>query len=106
MAIEKKLREGRRAFRLKEWTDAYTRWMDADKNGGLKPEDLEALATAAYLLGKSFESNEIWTRAHNEYLNTGDVKCAVRCAFWLGFLLLNTGESARGGGWISRARRL
>jgi DNA-binding NarL/FixJ family response regulator len=106
MATEKKLGEGRMAFQLKAWTDAYARLTDADKSDGLKPEDLESLATAAYLLGKFAESNDVWSRAHNEYLNTGDVKCAVRCAFWLGFHLLNTGESARGGGWISRARRL
>jgi DNA-binding NarL/FixJ family response regulator len=106
MATEKKLLEGRRAFRQKEWTDAYARLTDADKSVGLKAKDLECLATVAYLLGKSDESNDVWSRAHNEYLQTGDIKCAVRCAFWLGFLLLNTGESARGGGWISRARRL
>lgn len=106
MATEQMLREGRSAFRLKEWTAAYAKLTDVDKRVSLKPEDLESLATATYLLGKFAESNDVWSRAHNEYLNAGDVKGAVRCAFWLGFLLLNTGESARGGGWISRARRL
>jgi DNA-binding CsgD family transcriptional regulator len=106
MATDKKLHEARKAFRLKEWTGAYAGLKDADKKGGLKPEDLESLATAAYLLGKADESIDIWSRAHNEYLNTADINCAVRCAFWQGFLLLNSGESARGGGWISRARRM
>ncbi|MEX1241753.1 MAG: hypothetical protein WEB30_18670 [Cyclobacteriaceae bacterium] len=106
MATEKKLREGRTAFRMRKWADAYARLSDVDKEAGLKPEDLESLAIAAYLLGRSAESNDIWSRAHNEFLITGDIKSAVRCAFWLGLILLNLGESARGGGWISRAGRL
>src|SRR5687768_1454800 len=106
MATEKKLREGRTAFRLKQWAHAYARLSDADKEAGLKPKDRESLAIAAYLLGRSGASTDLWSRAHNEFLNTGDIKSAVRCAFWLGFILLNTGESARGGGWISRAGRL
>lgn len=106
MVAEKKLREGRTAFRRQEWRAAYAGFSDVDKHANLEPEDLESLATAAYLLGKSAESHEFWSRAHNDYLNTGNVRCAVRTAFWLGFLLLNRGESARGGGWISRARRL
>jgi hypothetical protein len=87
MVTEKKLREGRRAFRLKEWTAAYARLTDADKQVGLGPEDLESLASAAYLVGKCAESNDVWSRAHNEYLNTGDVRCAVRCA-WCRFARL------------------
>ena len=31
---------------------------------------------------------------------------AARCAFWLAFALLNSGDLARGGGWVDRAQRL
>jgi DNA-binding CsgD family transcriptional regulator/tetratricopeptide (TPR) repeat protein len=106
MTLDKTLHRGREAFRLMAWADAYTQLSRADKEASVKPEDLEKLAIAAYLMGNSSESNDIWSRAHHDYLNNGDVKCAVRCAFWLGFTLLNKGESARGGGWISRAGRL
>ena len=30
----------------------------------------------------------------------------MRCAFWLGFSLIEQGDEARGGGWLARARRL
>jgi DNA-binding CsgD family transcriptional regulator len=30
----------------------------------------------------------------------------VRCAFWLAFALLNSGQVERGGGWVARGRRL
>ena len=41
-----------------------------------------------------------------ELLDRGDPVRAARCAFWLAFHLLIRGESARGGGWLARARRL
>jgi DNA-binding CsgD family transcriptional regulator len=69
-------------------------------------EDLEQLATAAHLAGNHAASEAYWARAHEEYLSRGDVPHAARCAFWLGFILLNTGEMARGGGWLARAQRL
>lgn len=30
----------------------------------------------------------------------------MRCAYWLAFGLVNSGEVARGSGWLTRARRL
>jgi DNA-binding CsgD family transcriptional regulator len=78
----------------------------ADSDEPLPPEDLERLATAAYLIGKDAESAEIWTRAHQEFLGCGAVARAARCAFWLAFGLMQQGERARAGGWITRAREL
>src|SRR5438477_95096 len=43
---------------------------------------------------------------HDAYAAQGDVARAVRCAFWIAFGLLNSGELARGGGWVDRAQRL
>lgn len=71
----------------------------ADREAPLEPEDLERLATDA-------DSADIFARAHNEFFSRGDRERSARCAFWLAFGLLNTGELARGGGWIARARRL
>jgi tetratricopeptide (TPR) repeat protein len=78
----------------------------ADSDEPLPLEDLERLATAAYLIGKDAESAEIWTRAHQEFLGRGAVARAARCAFWLAFGLMHQGERARAGGWITRAREL
>ncbi len=69
-------------------------------------EDLERLATAAYLTGKEDESGELWARAHHEFLVRGEPTRAARCAFWLAYGLLEKGELARGSGWLARARRL
>ena len=46
-------------------------------------EDLELLATAAYLVGKDNDSADVWARAHHECLRRGDGVRAARCAFWL-----------------------
>jgi DNA-binding NarL/FixJ family response regulator len=78
----------------------------ANRDEPLEPTDLERLATAAYLLGKDAESAEIWTRAHQEFLESGAVARAARCAFWLASGLMHQGERARAGGWITRAREL
>src|SRR5262249_11771751 len=63
-------------------------------------------AAAAYLAGHGDESSDLWAQAHRESARIGEVAHAARCAFWLAFALLNSGEVARGGGWIDRAQRL
>jgi len=97
---------GREAFARQAWTDAWARLSAADRESPLAPEDLQRLATAAYLIGKDAESADIWARAHHDFLSRRDVEPAARCAFWLAFGLLNHGERARGGAWVARARRL
>ncbi|HEX8771505.1 MAG TPA: hypothetical protein VF711_12125 [Acidimicrobiales bacterium] len=72
----------------------------------LEPDVLEQLASAAYLGGRRDEGYERWAAAHNAYTAQGDVARAARCAFWIAFGLLNSGEMARGGGWVDRAQRL
>ena len=106
MGTEKALDQGRKAYQQQVWGEAYTLLSNADKEASLAPENLELLAVAAYLVGKFNECYDIWTRAHNDYLNNDNIVGAIRCAFWMGFTLLNKGESARGGGWIARARTL
>jgi DNA-binding CsgD family transcriptional regulator len=97
---------GRESFGRQAWADAFAQLSDADRETPLAPEDLERLATAAYLLGRDADSIDIWARAHHEFLARGDVERAARCAFWLAFILLIKGELVRGGGWVARARRL
>jgi DNA-binding CsgD family transcriptional regulator len=100
------LDEGRGAFGRRAWADACSGLSAADREAPLSPEDLERLATAAYLTGRDDDSADIWARAYHGWLGLGDVPRAVRCAFWLGFTLVYRGELARGGGWLARARRL
>ena len=96
----------RDAFDRQAWRRAYDGLSAAAVNQPLEVEDLERLASAAYLVGRSEESSEIWARAHEECARIGEVARAARSAFWLAFALLNSGELARGGGWVDRAQRL
>jgi hypothetical protein len=98
------LARGRESYARRAWSDAYAHLSAADREVPLEPEDLERLATAAYLSGK--DSDDIWARAHNGFLDGGNREQAARCAFWLAFGLLDRGDLARGGGWLSRAQRL
>jgi DNA-binding NarL/FixJ family response regulator len=100
------LAEGQESFQRQAWSDAFAQLSAADRTAPLEPEDLERLATAAYLIGRDGDSADIWARAHQVFLSRGGLERAVRCAFWLAFGLLNRGEHARGGGWIARAQRL
>ncbi|MGH2625513.1 MAG: DNA-binding response regulator, partial [Anaerolineales bacterium] len=100
------LDRGRKSFGRQAWGDAYAQLLAADHGAPLESEDLERLATAAYLVGRYADSVDIWARAHHEFLSRGDAPRAARCAFWLGVELVNKGEMAPAGGWFARARRL
>lgn len=92
--------------RFEKWTETYRQLSIAEQKGVLELSDLELLVTAAYLTGKDTECFKMMKRAHQGYLDRGNTERAARCAFWLGLILMNTGERARGGGWISRGERL
>lgn len=100
------LRKGRESFAQQAWADAHAMLSAADREAPLEPEDLEKLATAACLIGRDTEAEDLWARAHHDYLRRGDAPRAARSAFWLASGLLNRGERARSGGWLARARRV
>lgn len=99
------LPRGRAAFAQRAWGEACACLSEADAATPLGIDDLELLATSAYLTGRS-DSADIWVRAHSECLRAGDVPRAVRCAFWLMMELWATGERAAASGWLTRAQRL
>jgi DNA-binding CsgD family transcriptional regulator len=90
----------------RSWTDTYTRLANEDKENPLDPDDLEVLATAAYLIGRDTRSIEALTRSYQGALDLNEIDRAVRCAFWLGMQLMNRGERAHASGWFARAQRL
>jgi DNA-binding CsgD family transcriptional regulator len=96
---------GAKAYERRAWADVYAALSKADREAPLTAEDIERLGTAAYLLGKEAESDELLARAHQEFLAAGEITRAVRCAIWLAQRLLGRGEQARGGGWLGRAQR-
>jgi DNA-binding CsgD family transcriptional regulator/tetratricopeptide (TPR) repeat protein len=100
------LHQGRESFARKAWGDAFARLSAADSESALEPADLELFAMAAVLIGEDEMAVDTGARAHQEYLRLGNPARAARAAFWLGMLLLDKGEMARGGGWLARARRI
>lgn len=106
MAAADTLNRGRDAFRRRAWADACALLTAADQDAPLEPEDLERLATAAYLKGDDTASADTWARAHKAFLTRGAVPRAARCAFWLASGLTRQGERTRASAWIARARDL
>lgn len=88
------------------WAEVFDRLAVADRDDTLSPDELERLATAAYLTGRDEESAEARARAHQAFLDLGEERRAAGSAFWLALQLMMRGEKARGGGWLARTRRL
>ena len=105
MAEAVALEQGREAFTRRAWTAAVELLTAADAADPLAAADLELLATAAFLIGR-LDTDELWTRAHQAHVEAGDPARAARCAFWLGYGLVQTGEMARASGWFGRAQRV
>jgi DNA-binding CsgD family transcriptional regulator len=100
------LDRGRECLRMQGWAEAVTHLMAADAEQPLDPFDLVELAKASLLIGKDREGGEILARAHQAFLSRGETQLAARCAFWLGFNSLLSGNLAVASGWLSRAERL
>src|SRR5262245_28216047 len=106
MGEPRALQRGRDAYGQRAWADAYERLTAADREHSLSPEDLESLATAAYLVCRDDESEAAGARAHQIYVERQDWEGAARSAFWLAFGLLQRGAHAPAAGWLARAERL
>ena len=97
---------GREAFATSAWRDAFTYLSAADTEAPLEPEDLERLATAAYLIARDYDAHAAWSRAYHEHADRGDADRAARCGFWLSATLLLASETAQSNGWLARTERL
>lgn len=100
------LGRGREAFGRRAWLDAHAALARADRATPLGAEDLERLATSAYMLGRDEDYLSGLERAHRAHLGDGEALRAVRCAFWLAVTLMLRGETGAAGGWLARAQRL
>jgi DNA-binding CsgD family transcriptional regulator len=100
------IRQGREFYASRAWGDAYAALSGADREAPLQAEDLELLATAAYMVGREDDYFSALGRAYQAHLNVGDALQAARCALWVGMNLAQRGEMGRAGGWLGRARRL
>jgi DNA-binding CsgD family transcriptional regulator len=100
------LARGRESFTGRAWMDAYKSLSHADQEATLGAEDLELLATSASMIGRDDDCLDSLERAYRVHLEAGEALRAVRCAFWMGIILLMRGEMARATGWLGRAQRL
>ena len=87
------------------WTDTFEE-LSAGDIASLDLDDLERLATAAYMLGKDAESSDAWTQAHHEALRGGQSARAARFALMQACCLIFRGEMAPAMGWVARAARV
>jgi DNA-binding CsgD family transcriptional regulator len=101
------LAEGRACFDRGAWAEACAALSAADREASLEPEDLDRLATAAYLAGRDAESAAARARAYDAFLTRDEPLRAAASAFWLAFATLDKRDRhAEAGGWLARARRL
>jgi DNA-binding CsgD family transcriptional regulator len=107
MSANGALARGRLAFDRQAWSDACRELTAADVHAPLGPDDLDRLATAAYLVGDDAASADARARAHAGFLERGDPIRAARSAYWLAFSLHDKpAQRAQASGWLARARRL
>ncbi|HSU37050.1 MAG TPA: helix-turn-helix transcriptional regulator, partial [Propionibacteriaceae bacterium] len=105
MGVVDELVQGREAFDQRAWGVAVERLSAVDRRR-LNQDDLLRLGLAAYLSGDQDSCVRELQEAYRVALAAGETLEAVRVAFWLGLVLLTSGEHAVGGGWVARAYRL
>jgi ATP/maltotriose-dependent transcriptional regulator MalT len=86
------------------WQEAYDLFGGLDPSR-LGPEDLDALADAAWWTCRIDEAIAARQRAHAGHVRAGDARRAGRAAWLLFYDYLYRGEEAVAGGWLRRARR-
>jgi tetratricopeptide (TPR) repeat protein len=96
----------RASFERRIWGEAFVHLSAAHREGQLGVEDLERLATAAYMVGRDDECDAAWIGAHREWLRRGERERAARCAFWHALELFFRGELAPAMGWVARGGRI
>ena len=97
--------QGLAAYGRRAWGEAHAALAAADAATPLDADDLERLASAAYLVGHEDESARAWERAFHARVAEGAPDRAAYCGFWIAFGMLSRGEPARAAGWLARSRR-
>ena len=100
------LERARECYQRRDWGDAYRLLSLEERRAPLALDDLERLATSAYLSGHDLDFDRCLERAHHAHVANADDPRAARSAFWLGLTLLFRGQPAQASGWLARAQRL
>jgi DNA-binding CsgD family transcriptional regulator len=100
------LEHARAYYGRRAWSDAYDALLCADRAAPIDVDDLDRLATAAYLTGHEVEYQHILERLYRAHVTSGDLARAARCTFWLAISHLLRGECGRSNAWTTRGERL
>jgi DNA-binding CsgD family transcriptional regulator len=100
------LEHGRDCYERRSWGEAYHAFTSADQIAPLDVDDLDRLATTAYLTGREVEFHHILERLYRAHATSGNRARAARCTFWLAITHLLRGESGRSNAWTARGQRL
>jgi hypothetical protein len=68
MTVADRCKQARVSIELRMWGDAFAELSAAHREGDLGAEDLERLATAAYMVGKDDDCEDAWMGAHHAWL--------------------------------------
>jgi ATP/maltotriose-dependent transcriptional regulator MalT len=104
--VATELERGRESYARSSWAAAYDALAGAGAAEPLDARDLELQATAAYMLGREDEWMGLLGDACGLHAESGDVRRATRCAFWIGMQLALRGQMGPATGWLARAHRL
>ena len=102
--IDDALSAGREAAARGAWREAYDLLSPAA--GSLSPEDLEALAEAAYWLGKLDEAIGLREQAQAAWVEAGEPRKAALVALTVSGDYFMKGDFAVASGWFGKAGRL
>jgi DNA-binding CsgD family transcriptional regulator len=103
--VVRSIEDARAACEEHRWGDAH-RLLSAVAPDGLDIDDLDRLATAAYLTGHDEEGFAHWARAHQLCASTGAVHRAAHFGAKLAQGLGFKGDIGRCHGWVDRTARL
>ncbi|MEE8374728.1 MAG: adenylate/guanylate cyclase domain-containing protein [Acidimicrobiia bacterium] len=102
-AVEEAVELGRSALGISEWQRAYESLKAVEEH--LPPEGLSLLSLTAYWTARTEESLAVGEAAYQAFVAIGDYLAAGRQALELGRDYSNSGESAVGAAWFSKAGR-
>jgi DNA-binding NarL/FixJ family response regulator len=103
--VRRPIDDARAAFERHDWSETR-RLLAGVAVADLATEDLDRLATAAYLTGRDETAFELWARAHQDCARAGEVELAARFGLRLAETLGFKGDIGRSAGWVERVRRL
>ncbi len=102
-AVEEAVELGRTALGISAWQQAYESLKAVEDQ--LPPEGLSLLSLTAYWTARTEESLAVGEAAYQAFVAIGDYLAAGRQALELGRDYSNSGESAVGAAWFSKAWR-